>query len=351
VLVPIFPARQLRKVTAEIFSAVGASNENAETVAHSLVEANLLGHDSHGVIRIIEYVKQVRSGALNPLGHPEIVHETPTTVRVDGNRGFGQIVAGRTMDHLVAKARDNYTSAGTIFNCGHVGMVGAYPAMAASQGMIGFAMVNGGGNTPRVAPFGGKVALFGTNPMAAAIPGTESPLVIDFSTSVAASGKIRVSRDTGTPLPEGWIIDREGKPSTNPKDYYDGGMLLPAAGHKGHGLSILVEIMAGLLSGAGVMAVSDTGYQGGNGCFFMVINVEAFRPQEQFVAEVGKLSQTVREVPPAAGVGKVLMPGDQEILTRDKRQSAGVEVPEQTWRGIVDVAEELSIHLPSPNNI
>lgn len=348
---PILSSEYLRKATAEIFSAVGATSGTAETLAHTLVEANLLGHDSHGVIRIMEYVKQINSGALNPVGQPEAVHETATTLKVDGHRGFGQIVAAWTMERLIAKAQESHSSVGTIFNCGHVGLVGTYPAMAASRGMIALAMVNGGGRTPRVAPCGGRKALFGTNPIAAAIPTADGqPIVLDFSTSIAASGKIRVARDKGDSLPEGWIIDREGRPSTNPSDYYDGGMLLPAAGHKGHGLSILVEIVAGLLSGSGIMAVPDSGYQGGNGCFFMVVDVEAFLPLEQFVTEVAMFGRIVRAVPPAQGVDSVLLPGDREQLTKAERLSKGIEVPEQTWRGIRESADRLGVRLPSPDN-
>jgi len=343
---PVFSALYLKRVASEIFRASRASARVANLVADSLVEANLAGHDSHGVNRIIEYLKQIEDGKVNPAAEPEIVKETDTTLLVDGHNGFGQVVARWTMEKLIEKARGSYSAAACIFHCGHVGLSGAYPAMAAEQGMVGMAFVNGGGSKPRVVPFGGRSPMFGTNPLAAALPVKDGrPIVLDFSTSVVASGKIRLCRDKGEPLPEGWILDSQGRPSRDPKEYYDGGMLLPAAGHKGFGLAILVEVLAGLLSGSGTMILPDSGYGGGNGVFLWALNVEAFQPQELFTSQVGRLADALRASEPGAGSPGVFMPGDPEEATRQERLSKGIDVPQKTWDQIVEAASRLGVSI------
>jgi uncharacterized oxidoreductase len=341
---PVFSAQYLKGLASKIFRASGAPASAADLVADSLVGANLAGHDSHGVIRIVEYLKQIQNGKVNPAADPEIVKETATTVLVDGHNGFGQLVACWTMEKIIEKAHSSYTAAASVFNCGHVGLTGAYPAMAAEQGMVGMAFVNGGGSKPRVVPFGGGSPMFGTNPLAAALPVKDArPIVLDFSTSVVASGKIRVFRDKGEQLPEGWILNSQGRPSRDPKDYYDGGMLLPAAGHKGFGLALLVEILGGLLSGSGSLILPDSGYGGGNGVFLWVLNVEAFQPREHFTSQVGRIAEALRASKPSAGSPGVLMPGDPEEAARQERISKGIDIPQKTWDQIVEAASRLGV--------
>lgn len=342
----LFDAAYLITVTTQIFRAAGTPPTIAQSVADSLVEANLAGHDSHGIIRIVEYVKKVRSGAIDPAARPEIVKETSTTLLVNGHWGFGQEIARWTMEKLIAKAKALQLASACIYNCGHVGLAGSYPALAAEEGLIGMAFVSGGGSEPRVAPFGGSRPIFGTNPLAVAVPSKDSsPLVVDFSTAVVASGKIRVLRDKGELLPEGWVLDRDGHPSREPADYYDGGMLLPAAEHKGSGLSLLVEIMGGLLTGAGSLILPQTGYQVGNGVFLLALNVEAFRPADQFLEQVRDLGAAVKAVPPLKEGEAVLLPGEIEQTTRERRLAEGIPVSEGTWAKISNVALELGVNI------
>jgi LDH2 family malate/lactate/ureidoglycolate dehydrogenase len=205
--------------------------------------------------------------------------------------------------------------------------------------MIGFSFVSGGGTKPRVAPFGGARAMFGTNPLAVAVPVKDHPpIVLDFSTAVVASGKIRVLRDQGDPLPEGWILDKEGRPSRDPADYYDGGVLLPAAGHKGYALSLLVEILGGLLTGAGSLILPDSGYKVGNGVFLMAVNVEAFHDPEAFTELVKQLAATVQATPPLNPGEEVLLPGDPEQRMKRKRLEEGIRVADATWNKITAAA-------------
>lgn len=336
----------LCEFTAKIFRAAGIPDSIAHLVADSLVEADLTGHDSHGIIRVLEYLKEIRNGRINPQAEPEIVHETATTLLVNGHWCFGQVVAGWTMERVIRKAAVHNLAAGSIYRCGHIGRAGAYPTMAATHGLISLAFVNGGGVQPRVAPFGGIRPVFGTNPLAAAVPVKgEVPIVIDFSTSVVASGKIRVARDRGQELPEGWILDREGRPTRNPQDYYDGGMLLPAAGHKGYALGLLVEVLGGLLTGAGTPVLPDSGYKVGNGVFFLALNIEAFRPLAEFTAQVNELGKAIKTNPPGMEDGEVLLPGEPEQRTKAHRLVEGIHIPDVTWQAIVEAARHLGVEL------
>ncbi len=265
---PRLTAEELRDATAAVFRAAGAQDEDAATVAAALVDAELSDHPSHGLIRVVEYLRHIREGAIVPEAQPEIVEDRGAALVVDGNWGFGQVVATRATEWLIERTREHGSGAVAIRRCAHVGRAGAYPELAAEQGLVALAFVSGGGMQPRLAPYGGRRPVFGTNPLAAAVPLPGSPpVVIDFSTAAVASGKIRVLRDRGEALPEGWIQDAEGRPSTSAADYYDGGMLLPAAAHKGYGLCLLVELLAACVTGAGSVGVPDSGYRLGNGMF------------------------------------------------------------------------------------
>ena len=337
---------ELQRISQRIFEAAGMPKESANQISHTLVEANLMGHDSHGVIRVIEYTKAIQTGRVDPLATPKAVRETTTTLLVDGHLCLGQLVAGWTMEKLIQKASQHYLAAGSIFHCGHIGRVGTYPQMAAERGFISLAFANGGGRYPRVAPHGGKRPIFGTNPLAAAFPVKDQPpVVMDFSTSIVASGKIRVLRDKDEELPDGWILDKRGRPSNLPEDYYDGGMLLPIAGHKGYGLSLLVEVLAGFLGGAGTPSLPESGYVVGNGVFFIVLNIEAFRPLSDFAIQVDDFTDYIKSTPPLDVGSEVLLPGEIENRTKTHRLSEGITIPEKTWKSIIDVAKSVGVEI------
>lgn len=337
-------AEQLTETTAAIFRAVGAGEQDAATVATSLVGAELRGHESHGLIRVSEYLGQIREGTIDPAAQPEIVHDGGTTIVVDGHWGFGPVVAERATAWLIERTLEHGSGACAIRSCAHVGRAGAYPELAAGHGLVALAFVNGGGKQPRLAPHGGRKAVFGTNPIAAAVPLPGSPpVVVDFSTAAVASGKIRVLRDRGEPLPEGWIVDADGRPSTSAEDYYEGGMLVPAAAHKGYGLALLVELLAGCLTGAGSPALPDSGYRVGNGMFMQAFNIAAFMPADEYARLSGALVQAVRLTPPAAGYDEVLLPGDPERRAAERGARDGIELADSTWNRIADAAAELGV--------
>jgi LDH2 family malate/lactate/ureidoglycolate dehydrogenase len=244
---PVFVAEQLRKVGTEIFETAGAPRKEAEWVSKLLVKANLVGHDSHGVIRIIQYVKAIQKGEIKPDAKTEVVHETRTSALLNGNWGFGQVVAKKAMEIAVSKAKVNTVGTVCAFDAYHIGRLADYTTLAADNSMIGIAMAN---SSKAVAPYGGMERSLSTGPLSYAFPtGAEAPFVLDIATSTIAEGKVRVTLHKEDKLPEGCLIDKNGNPSANPVDYYDGGALLPLGGdsfgYKGFGIGLVVEVLSG----------------------------------------------------------------------------------------------------------
>lgn len=223
-----------------------------------------------------------------------------------------------------------------------MGRLGDYPRRLANAGLLGVAFANGGGKVPRVAPFGGRQAFLGTNPVAVAVPGPmqEPPIVVDFSTAAVASGKIRVLQQRGQDLPEGWILDSEGRPSTSAEAYYDGGMLLTAAGHKGYGLSLVADVLAGLVSGTGVPGLP--GFSGHNGIFVLACRLDPFLSAEGLRAAVTQWAEGLRAVRPLEGASVQLAGEPEEALTR-RRLAEGVPVAAGLRERLAAVAGELGL--------
>jgi uncharacterized oxidoreductase len=340
---PVFKAEQLRQMGLAIFQGAGASEGEAKRVVELLVESNLIGHDSHGVIRISGYVTQILSGKMNLGVEAKVVRESATTALVDGGWGLGQIVATQTMNLAIEKARDANVSVISTFNCQHVGRMADYAIMAVEQDMIGFCCVN---SRPGVVPFGGMQRMFNQSPLGWAIPaGEEKPFVLDISTSVCAGGKIAVARARGMKLPPGYIIDKNGKPSVDPEDYYRGGAGLPLGGpvgYKGFGLAMVVDITAGLLSGRGA---SHVGGERGQGVFQMAINIDAFRPIKEFKKEMDELIRAVKGSKTAPGFNEILIPGELERRTKREKQITGIYLSSRTWDELVQTGKKVNVNL------
>ena len=344
VAMPVFRPESLRRISEEIFIAYGAPPEEARLVSEFLVKANLCGHDSHGVIRVIQYVKAIEKGILRPGSKIETVKETPSTALLNGNWGFGQVVAKRAMELAIEKAKECSVSVVCAYNLYHIGRLADYTMLAAENDMIGIAMVN---STPTVAPYGGRETLLSTAPISYAFPkGKEHMLVLDIATSMCAEGKIRVSLHKGERIPEGYIIDKHGNPSTNPADLYDGGALLPLggdlAGHKGFGLGLVVEVMTGILANA--KCAYEAGKRG-NGIFFEVINVKDFMPIEEFKDRIDALIRRIKSSKLRPGFKEILLPGEPELRAEMKRRVEGINLPERTWIEIRRIAEKKNISI------
>jgi hydroxycarboxylate dehydrogenase B len=347
---PTFRPEHLLDVARRLFVAAGVPAAEAETVATSLVDANLCGHDSHGVIRVSQYIGFVRDGKLRPGVPLDVMKETPALLAADGNWGLGQVQAYRVLDRLMAKVKAVGVASGTIRRCGHIGRLGEYAEWAAARGAALFATVNSHGSGQRVAPPGGVQGRISTNPVCFGAPTPTNPLVLDFSTSACAEGKVRVAHQKGVPIPEGWIQNASGCSSTNPADLYcdPPGTILPFGGpqaYKGFGLGFMLDVLAGGLSG-GESSRPDRPMSGvGNSVLFVLWDVDAFGGRDHFLTTVGGLERYVRETPRAAGVDRIVLPGDPERETREKRRAEGIQVPDGTWAILRKLGEELGVEL------
>jgi LDH2 family malate/lactate/ureidoglycolate dehydrogenase len=336
-----FTADELRRVSEAIFKAVGTPSDVAPYMAETLVECDLMGHESHGVIRIPSYVERVEAGLCAPAARPTIVNETPTTAVVSGHWTFGQVAARFAAELVIRKAKESNIAAVSVVECNHQGRLGEYSTMIARERMIGM-VVTGGFGKPfnQVAPYGGAKGILGTNPFSFAVPaGAREPFVADFATSVVAEGKLRVAQAKGVSVPEGWVIDAEGRPSTDPSAYQKGGAMLAFGGHKGYALSLLADLLGSFLGGAEKLGTPPLTY----GTFMMALRVDAFRPFEEFTSSVDRRFGEIKDVPPAEGFEEVLVPGEPESRTKAQRVREGIPVPEATWEKITAIAAKYNL--------
>lgn len=335
----IVQAVALEALGTRILTAAGASPADAEVVVGSLVRSNLLGHDSHGVRRLLDYVAQVRSGRIDPRAVPEAETTRPGAVVVHGRRAFGQLAARRAVRELEAVVRAQGSGVAVIRECNHIGRLGEYVADLAERDLVGLAFGNA---DPTVAPHGGRERRLGTNPLAWAAPRGLGlpPLVMDWATSGVAEGKLRVARDRGERVAPGLVLDAQGRPTTAPADFYAGGALLPFGGHKGYGLSVLIEVVGGLLAGVGIGSLP--GYQGGFGTVLVAFDIAAFLPARQFREQAERFCRLLAETPPARGHEGVMVPGEPEERTRRDRARDGIPIADRTWHELnaLLVAEE-----------
>jgi uncharacterized oxidoreductase len=336
---------RLRAIAAALLEAVGTPAEAAKAVAGHLVEANLAGHDSHGVMRLRDYVNQIRRKKVFPDAPWEILDESDTTLAVDGHFGLGHVVMRRAMQAAIEKARRCNVAAATVRNQGHIGRLASYPIMAADAGMIGIVLAGAGPSSRGVAPYGGQDGRLSTNPLAIAVPSdTEGPLYIDMATSAASWGKIRLAESMGKSIPQGWLVDGDGQPTTDPADLRRGGMLLPlggAEGYKGYGLSVMVDILTNILTGAGF--VPDPSRYHGDTCFIAVFKVEAFMPLPMFRQQVAAFAGFLKSSRPAGDGADVLYPGENSARKSRRRKRDGIEVDAETWSNLQELAREYGL--------
>jgi len=342
---PVVQAEELKRIGEALLAAAGALPAEAELVARQCVVANLAGHDSHGILQIPSYIDRVKAGQIVPGAPFTIVQESPTTTVIDGHWGWGYVVTERAMRLTIEKARTANVAAATVFRQSHIGRCAVYPLMAAEQGMIGLITADSGRSPKAVAPFGGREARLGTNPISIAVPSAlDAPLYLDMATSAVAVSKVSLAAARGRPVPPGWIIDKEGRPTTDPSQMRKGGALLPLGateGYKGSGLAVIVEILCGLLTGLG-FGVEPTGRHN-DGCFMAVFKVDAFRPLAQFKAEVAEFARYIKDTPLAEGSTGIFYPGEIEHQREQERRRTGIEIEDATWAKLGALAKEYGI--------
>ena len=340
-----------RALCERFFTAWGAPEDIAACVAKSLVESNLAGVDSHGVVRIGNYYNFVKPGWWIPSRRPTVSREGPSTAVVDGNWGFGQPAMHKGLDLGIAKARAHGIAGIGVIQAGHIGRLGEYAERAAASGMIALMGTSNARHGGHVVPFGGSERVFSTNPMAAAVPAREhAPFIMDFATTVVAAGKLELTGDPEAPIPAGWAVDKDGRPAEKGRDYLDGGAMLPFAGHKGYALMLLVELLAGALTGAGVtqrpqvVPTGGVGF-GGNSTFIIIVDVSHFTDKEAFLTDVDALFQRLDGVRPAPGYKQVMVPGEPEAAQRARKTKEGFSVTAAIWEQIARVAGESNVSL------
>ncbi len=335
----LFSADELRQTATTIFRAAGADPEPTAILVEHLVDANLAGHDSHGVLRIPAYVQAMKRGRIQPNARPEILRETAVSALVDGRWTFGQVSARYGAEVAIAKAKAAGVAVVGVIRSNHIGRLGTYPTLAAQQGVV--LMVTVGGLGRSVAPYGGRQGAFGTNPLSFGFPSGEHPdVLVDFATSAIAGGKVMVARAKHEPVPPGCLLDKDGNPTTDPNAYFAGGMLLPFGGHKGSALAALAVLLSQVL-------VPAADYEGaaGSGTFLLGIDAGIFRDRATVEAEADQVVEKIKAVPPAPGFAEVLVPGEPEVRTAARRRAEGIPVAEDTWAEIVATAASVGVSL------
>jgi uncharacterized oxidoreductase len=346
---PIFTADELTEICLKVFRALGISEGEAEVVTRSMVDANRVGHDSHGVIHLPKYVREIEDALIQPGAEIVVKRESPSMAVLDGNWGFGPVLATHAVKLAVEKAKATDISSVTVCRSNEVGRLGGYALIAAEAGMIAILTVNDHGGGGCVAPFGGIEPRLSTNPLACAIPVEgRAPILLDMSTSVVASGKIRVKKHRDESAPEGWIIDASGNATTNVDDFYGQppGAILPFGGiaaHKGFGLSFLVDVLSGALSGAGCSREGES--RVGNGLFVTVINIASFVDLPIFNAEVERFIEYIKSAKRAPDVAEILVPGERGVREQEKRLRDGIFIEQTTWANIQDVAAKCGVEV------
>lgn len=337
----------LTRFATDIFVAGGATTEDAQTTADHLVLANLKGHDSHGVGMIPSYVHALRQNNLNVRAHAKIVREQGAVVLVDGQCGLGQVVAKEAMDIAIARVRIHGLASVGLQNAHHIGRIGTYGEQCAAAGFVSIHFVNVVGHGPIVAPFGGREARLQTNPFCCAVPRPgKLPIILDMATSVIAAGKVRVAYNAGYLVPEGSLIDAEGKATTDPKTLFEPprGSLNPFGLHKGYGLAFMCELLGGALVAHKTMQpANERKGVSINNMFTVVVDPTVFGSAEMFEAEVEAMVQYMHDTVPSDPDQGVLVAGEPEQQRLEERSRDGIPIDAKTWQDLESAAQAVGI--------
>ena len=308
---------------------------------------NVSGVDTHGVFHLPRYVNEIREGILVPTAKPEIVRETPSTALVTGNWTFGHVVAKYAMEVAIQKTSDQGVAVVSFVQATHIGRLGEYAEMAASNGMIALVWASGYGvETPAAVPYGGRVPALHTNPISIGVPGGEEPaMVSDFATTTIAGSKVRLAHNRGEQVPPGSLVDKEGKPTTDPSGWPEEGGLLAFGAHKRYAIMLANEFIGRVFSGADAHAEAHRGgptfrYQG---VTLVVFKADLFQPLAEFASGADQLQRRMRAVPPATGFDEVLVPGDLENRARASRKRDGIPVADDVWSALTELAASLDV--------
>ncbi len=352
----LFGHQGLRQAISLVFEAGGAQGVTARAVAGMLVDANLSGHDSHGIQMVTHYADCLANGGLDPRARPELARDGGAVVRIDGHRGFGAVAGAFAMEQGMSRAREHGVALTALANSHHLGRIGHWAEVCLEAGLVSLHFVNVHGHKPLVAPWGGRETRLGTNPFCAGVPGTErnAPFVLDFATSKIAFGKVGVAHDKGADLPEGAMIAAAGYPTRDPGTMIpdtEGGALLAMGEHKGGGLAMLCELLGGALTGGGVGTpenhVADTTI---NGMLSVLIDPDALGGFASIGRDVDGVADWVRSSAAAQDHGAVMLAGDPERRIRKERLKSGIPLAKRAWEGFLGAGERLGVDAESLEN-
>ncbi len=346
------PSVVLADFCATLFEAAGVTREEAALVSTSLVDSNLCGHESHGVMRMVEYLAALRDGELKAGVSLEVLNQTGSVLVCDGQFGFGQVQMRRLVERLAPMARDQGVACGTLKHSGHVGRLGEWVERIAEQQLASVMSVNDNGVLMCVAPPAGTQARLSTNPIAVGVPTTTAPLVLDISTSMVANGKVRVAQVAGQTCPEGWLLDSAGQPTTDPNTRFADppGTIRPMGGYKGFGLGLLFDVLVGGLSG-GFCPPAPAGEVECNNVLLIIFDPRRFQGFEHFVAQSQELCDFVRETPPRDPQSAIRLPNDRARTLRSQRLVEGIPLDSGTWAALRERARRLSVTPPEVDSI
>ena len=344
-IMPRFEASALRGYCVSVLMASGVERSCAEAVADALIDAELTGVSTHGVSRLAVYMQRMDAGVMSRENNIRIVRESTSTLVVDAGNSLGAAAAKFGMERCIAKAKETGCCFASVHSSNHFGTAAYYTRLAAAQDMIGFACTNLKG---KIAPFGSAEPYMGTNPISVAAPSDDLPVVLDMAPSVVALGKLILAQKLGKSIPEGWALDKDGNPTTDPAEGRKG-MLTPFGGPKGSGIAIMIDIASGILSGGGfgnhlTGLYEMTGPQG-VGHFMGAIDVSHFTDLETFKEKVSEMSAEIKALKKAPGVQEILMPGDLEANKRAANEANGIEVEEPVYQELLKLGKPYGLSL------
>ncbi|WP_200416596.1 Ldh family oxidoreductase [Virgibacillus salexigens] len=342
-----FNKDQLIHYVENIFKTVGLSSKDSHTVADSLVAANLRGVDSHGVTRVPIYVKRLKGGAVNPRPNIKVIQDNNSTLLVDGDDGMGQVIGQKTIEIGIEKAKKNGGVHIGVTRSSHFGAGAYFVKQGVEEDMITFAMSNA---PSTMAPWGGVRPYFGTNPYTFAIPtGKKEPIILDMATSVVARGKIIMAAQNGTDIPTGWAIDNKGQPTTDSNSALKG-TVLPFGGPKGYGIAMMIDIMSGVLTGAGFgphikNIYGDFDKPQNVGHFFQLIDINTFMPAKLFKRRINQMIDEIKLSPAVEGIDEIFIPGEIEHKMEQTKRKNGIDLSKEVYDDIKKVGADCGVDI------
>ena len=340
-------ADELREITIKVIMRAGADERNANRLTEALISSNLCGVDTHGVFMLPFYVDSIKAGELDPRAWPEIIKETPNSALVKGNWAFGHVTAKYAMEVAIEKVKENGMSIVGGVQVMHTGRLGEYVEMAAKENIISMMWTGGyGEEKPAAVPYGGAKTVLHTNPFSMGFPaGSEPPMISDFATSVVSGVKVIFARDKKEQLPQGCIVDKEGKPTCDPNDFYNGGGHIPFGGYKGYALMLANEFLGRIFVGSDLFIEENRKHPvlRHSGFTIIAFKSDLFNSFEDYSSRMDEIENRIRAVPPAPGFKEVLIPGDLERRTREERIKNGIPIPDNIWESIIQSAKSLGI--------